>query len=259
MPFAIGDFYVYNVAKSKVGEETNRSWGRIEFFPYYRLYYILDEKEAFLQLKEKTIQLKSKHLYYIPAEQVVSGKAKMLDHLFIHFVPNFGHFNVIETCRDIIELETSECICELFEIIRQNYKKKETDARFAASGAIQLLLSIILKGQFGNNDKRDKFLPVLDYINVNLDKSLSLGELAEVMGYNKRYFGNLFKEVFTVSPIQYVTNRKMSVACRLLADSNLTIQEIAYQLGFESEFYFSRMFKIKTGKSPKEYRIDIRK
>lgn len=63
-----------------------------------------------------------------------------------------------------------------------------------------------------------------------------------------------FKKITGQSPNQYLLNLKLDKAKELLADTNLTISEVSYQVGFESLFYFSKAFKIKNGVSPKVYR-----
>lgn len=73
------------------------------------------------------------------------------------------------------------------------------------------------------------------------------------MGYSK--FRKLFKQVTGHSPGQYHLILRMNRAKALLQTTELNINEIAWQTGFESEFYFSRLFKKKTGLSPSNYRV----
>lgn len=68
------------------------------------------------------------------------------------------------------------------------------------------------------------------------------------------WFRKVFKEVIGTSPGQYLLNLKIEKCGQLLLETALTIGEIATRAGFESEFYFSRIFKKKTGFSPGEYR-----
>lgn len=248
--FDLGDFYVYNVGYREVGSD----WDKIGWFPYYRLYYIVESEDAFLMLRSTTVKLEAGHMYYIPAGQVVTGSAKMLKHSFIHFVPHFNDFDMLECYHEIIDLLVDKQVWKLFHIVEDCYNGTDISSRFAASGAIQLLLSMLLKNQPNNYLGQNKFLPVVDYINTNIGKAMTLEELAAVLNYNKRYFGIRFKEAFKVAPMQYVINKKITIACRLLVGGDLSVREIAFGLGFENEFYFSRIFKLKTGRSPTQYR-----
>jgi AraC-like DNA-binding protein len=53
-------------------------------------------------------------------------------------------------------------------------------------------------------------------------------------------------------------NIRLEKACNLLKETDLTVTQISYQLGFESEFYFSRIFRKKVGIAPKQFRTGRR-
>jgi AraC-like DNA-binding protein len=72
------------------------------------------------------------------------------------------------------------------------------------------------------------------------------------IGYSK--FRKLFKRSTGKSPNQYHINLRLDKAKELLSTTNLNVTEVAYQLGFDSVFYFSRLFKKKNGVSPKSFR-----
>jgi AraC-like DNA-binding protein len=83
-----------------------------------------------------------------------------------------------------------------------------------------------------------------------LDMKLLLRELP--MSYSK--FRKMFKQVTGESPNQYHLNLRLDKARELLKNTNLNVTEVAYSLGFESVFYFSKLFSKKNGISPKTYR-----
>jgi AraC-like DNA-binding protein len=87
-----------------------------------------------------------------------------------------------------------------------------------------------------------------------LDKPIDLEALAEELNVSYPLFRRSFKETVGISPGQYHLNIRIEKACRLLKETSLSMKEVASQLGFESEFYFSRIFKRKTGISPTQYR-----
>ncbi|HZX73643.1 MAG TPA: helix-turn-helix transcriptional regulator, partial [Cyclobacteriaceae bacterium] len=63
-----------------------------------------------------------------------------------------------------------------------------------------------------------------------------------------------FKTYTGISPGQYLLQLKIERAKMLLADPTKSIKTISYELNFESMFYFSKLFKEKTGLSPENYR-----
>ena len=89
----------------------------------------------------------------------------------------------------------------------------------------------------------------------SLDKPVDMEKLVRElpMGYSK--FRKAFKESTGESPNQYHLNLRLGRAKALLATTALSINEVAAQTGFDSLFYFSKLFKKKTGVSPRTYRL----
>lgn len=87
-----------------------------------------------------------------------------------------------------------------------------------------------------------------------LNRPVDLEMLAKDLNVSYPHFRKSFKETVGMSPGQYHLNIRIEKACRLLKETSLTMTEISYQLGFESEFYFSRIFKKKTGLAPTQFR-----
>lgn len=93
----------------------------------------------------------------------------------------------------------------------------------------------------------------------SIDNPLNLEEMVKElpMGYSK--FRKVFKDICGISPNQYHLDLRLNKAKDLLTTTNLTINQIADQTGFESIFYFSRRFKAKNGISPKLFRDKMSK
>lgn len=88
------------------------------------------------------------------------------------------------------------------------------------------------------------------YIDDNVSKKLSLGMVASIFGYSQNYLSSLFSRYASMSFVDYVNKAKVEKAKQLLADPNALVYEVASSLGFESPFYFSKVFKKETGLSP---------
>jgi len=88
----------------------------------------------------------------------------------------------------------------------------------------------------------------------NTGTAITVERVAEELGVSYSLFRKIFKKYTGISPGQYLIQLKIEKAKRLLSFPDKLIKEIAYDLGFESCFYFSKLFKEKTGFSPAKYR-----
>jgi len=95
---------------------------------------------------------------------------------------------------------------------------------------------------------KDRLDPVASAAEIDYD------EIAAEFGIGKQAFRKKFRRLTGLTPSQYRSRRLIERACLLLEQTNQTGRSISIQLGFESEFYFSRRFKQLMGVSPRVYR-----
>ena len=94
---------------------------------------------------------------------------------------------------------------------------------------------------------------VQKYIQNHIEERLTLNEVAAVFGLSPNYLSVLFKKTCNVGFSEYITQMKVSKAKSMLLDQDLRVYEVADRLGFESAFYFSKVFKKVAGVSPREF------
>ncbi len=97
----------------------------------------------------------------------------------------------------------------------------------------------------------------VQFINENYQQNLTLDIVARHINLNPAYFSSLFKKEMQISFSNYILQRRIEQAKRLLKNSNLSLVDIAINLGFETQSYFSNTFKKSTGMTPKEYRYHL--
>jgi two-component system response regulator YesN len=103
------------------------------------------------------------------------------------------------------------------------------------------------------NYKQQVVSNVQDYIRHNLGKRLSLHEVAAVFNFSPNYLSQLFTKYSGEGFVEYITGARIAVAKEMLARGEGPVYEIAEKLGYESAFYFSKVFKKVTGISPREF------
>lgn len=109
----------------------------------------------------------------------------------------------------------------------------------------------------GANLPSYKLQRVIEYINDNLTKELTLAEIAQVAGMNTHYFSRAFRRAMGIPPHRYVMNCRVKTAKKLLMDDGLPLVEIGMSVGFRNQGHFTTVFHKRTGVTPKAYRDAI--
>jgi YesN/AraC family two-component response regulator len=103
-------------------------------------------------------------------------------------------------------------------------------------------------------DPDDRMNRALNYIEKNIRKNIRLEDVADHVNVSPYYMSKIFKKEMNINFINYITDRKMSIAKEMLADTTLPIVNIAIELSFSDANYFGKVFKKAVGISPNEYR-----
>lgn len=97
-------------------------------------------------------------------------------------------------------------------------------------------------------------LTVLQYINANYAKDISLQTMADEIHLNRNYIGQLFKREIGYSYSKYLTELRVQKAKEMLLRSDLQIADVCDATGFNDYFYFIKVFKKETGCTPSQFR-----
>lgn len=111
-----------------------------------------------------------------------------------------------------------------------------------------------LKIQKKPDTHEDKMAEIRYFIDMNIGKNLKVSEIAETFGYHPNYLSRSFAAQYGLSPKQYITQRKLQKAEKMIKGSPDSISFIALSLGFPDECSFSRAYKNYYGYSPSALR-----
>ncbi len=87
----------------------------------------------------------------------------------------------------------------------------------------------------------------------NIDRVVNVDGMAKLLGVSPSHMNTVFKSYTAMTPHQYFISIKIRRAKELLETGNLPVKEIASRLGFDDQYYFSRLFHKKTGIAPSRW------
>ena len=107
-----------------------------------------------------------------------------------------------------------------------------------------------------NSEQREGFVmtQIKAFLADNCHRRISVDEVAHFSGYSKSHLSRLFKEATGISIVQFTNQLRVERACRLIRTGDGSIEEIAYEVGFQNLNHFYKTFKKVTGSLPSTYR-----
>ena len=283
IPVEALNLLMLNVGYAKHNGDWN--WKNV-YSPFTRIFCVTKGR-AWLHLSESTIELKSGHLYIIPAYTMHNYECnEWFEHYYLHVYEAFkSETNMFEFYDFPTEVEATEVdrllcqmMCQLhpeaqlpasdptaydnqtsFSGYVRRYNDMPLYDKMRLRGATLTLFSRFLEHAtpklWTTNERMQK---VLQYISAHLYNDIDIDSLAQVACVTKPYLIRLFKQDFGISPLKYINKKKVERAQLLLITEDMPVKDIAYTLGFNDYSYFIRMFKKTTGKTPQVYRDTMR-
>lgn len=125
-------------------------------------------------------------------------------------------------------------------VVLNNYKHKHIDV-FRSEEQLVNDVPFLLK-------------KVVKYIEENISNRIDINELAQMTRWSSQHFIRVFTQFMGDTPYQFILKKKMEKAKVLITETDISMKDIAFELGFQSYGNFCKLFKRETGKNPDEYR-----
>lgn len=160
--------------------------------------------------------------------------------------------------RTVYKVGIREDIVSMYKDAIQIAVQEKPSYQQYLAGTVNMLLGIAIyhdsNKEAGGDYSADKIDTAKSIIRKRFREAINLEEVAKEAGMSYSWFRKKFREYNGISPARYILGLRISEACRLLAESSLSIKEVAWNLNFDDNSYFSAMFLREVGMSPKEYR-----
>ena len=187
-----------------------------------------------------------------PVQNYIRNTAKIME-------PPCEHM-LIDNIPDVFIPNHRNDLLNLFSVLASQTQLNTSTAKLIVKEILFLINSDICKKERNEEQVIQTAADVAAlYITQNFQKNISLSEIAQIVHIDKSYLVRIFKKQYSIPPIEYLINLRLRHAIALLADTNMTIREIAFECGYSSASFFTRQFEKNLGKTPTSYRVDIRK
>ncbi|WP_455714184.1 helix-turn-helix domain-containing protein [Anaerosporobacter sp.] len=259
---------------------------------YYKLFYINAEKYEVLLNGKKLLLLGPNLLYINDRDQIELHSVNKDECKIVYFHPSVFNSRLdFESCNEKKELSITDKQ-DLFylEKFKWNVKNEakiislnensslligqkldrltellsEQDTMYwpcmSRTNMLEILFHIAQTGSQEGSilylEQGDSSLvsKVIEYLGLHYGDKITLEQLASTFGTNRTTLQNEFKKVIDKSPLQYLTQIRMKIACTLLKDTLIPINDICDRTGFSDMSYFVKVFKKEIGITPGEYR-----
>lgn len=229
---------------------------------FSRLYYI-ESGSGKIYFNDRETILTPGNIYFIPTGTRFSfhctdetAMKKLYFHLSL--ISQKDHCDLFSNIKKgVYPLSFQEAnACNIFDVYnRDDY----TNLLTLKSIIYNTIVAFYTKYSWDNIEMKQysqHILNVMSYIQSHLSISLTVKEIAEALFLSEGTVSKKFKSETGITVGTYIDNLIFTKANQLLLNKHCSIRDISAELGFCDQFYFSRRFKEKFGRSPKQYRKD---
>jgi AraC family transcriptional regulator of arabinose operon len=234
----------------------NHSYGP-EIRNYY-LFVLVNEGEATFFHKNGVIRLKKHDLLVMcPGEKIhyIAETPWSIQWvgLYGQTVEKYMRLLSIDGEDPIVKVEEYDDMETLLDDLYEMMGDRSEYSRCRQIALIYQFFSLLLRNSSKKSvvDIPESAKRIIDY---NFDKNITVKDISNMLYLSPEYLTRQFSEKYNVSPKEYLIEKRIAFAKKMLTESTACISEISNSVGYEDQLYFSRIFKKKTGLSPLEFR-----
>lgn len=165
------------------------------------------------------------------------------------------------TCTEILcNFSSNPFITPMFEQILYEIRNRKYGSDAICQKLLEILIIKIIRSRnlvpvsTSSVKMTKECAQIKDYLDANYGEHITLDTLTRLTHMNKYYMAHSFTKYTGLSPIQYLNDRRLETACRLLRETDYSVSDISSTVGFSSQSYFTQIFRKKYGTTPIKYR-----
>ena len=227
----------------------------------YDTFFFVKDGEVCLFIESESYILRAGDLAFLPKDKMraytpISSKATVYEINFVAQINALPWYSATMLADEkyAVHPKNTEEIAAIFESTVRYELNKLVHYDLAFCAAIASLIAIYAQLRQDEQKRIHAFSDTEKFMKENVEKSLTLGDIAAVSFTEPTYFIRKFKQAYGISPIAYFNKLKICRAMFLLCNTPLSVFDIAKKIGIHDGSYFTRLFKSQTGLTPSEYK-----
>lgn len=227
---------------------------------YYTLHVVLSGSGK-INMGGKTTRIKAGDIFFVPPNirfLYYPDKDNKWEYVWFNFVgdssPEYAKKIGLSIQKPVMPCKNFPKICSLLVEI---FAKIERNEKIAYCESLTVFSKIIEVNSITNSKNKTAISErAKDYVNQNyFNADLTVAGICSQFNVSHSYMCRIFKRDNGITLKNYIINKRIHEACRLLRESNLEIKEIVYSVGFLDIVHFMKIFKKYMDMTPKKYRI----
>ena len=227
--------------------------------PVMALVYVLDGSSEY-HFQSETVTVHAGDLIMLVPGEPYSFEvlSDTFHYSYVDFEHEEGRENTFQFKNTVYTFQNKSLFRNDFEKLGACYLYKNTGYRMKMREIIDRILyqiAVHLCNSYLPSEKYRKIDSSVEYLSKHfMDFSLTMQQVALLSELSESQFRRIFKEIYSVSPIQYINALRIERAKDLLVNSTRPVALIAEEAGFSDVYHFNKQFKTRTGKTPSQYR-----
>jgi len=224
-------------------------WRTHEIIDFYSLVFVLDGGVKYI-IEGEDYEAEQGDVVFIPPGKERTAWTSDMHYVAIDFILD----NEVEfPFQTVMKIPQINSYIKYFEEFNTEWLQQGFEYKLKCKGLLLLILHKLIAEK--NNQASNKNVEQIKaYISQNYYKPITLEHIADTISLSPVYCGAIFKKHESYSVSYYINKIRVNQSIMLMQKSSLNISEIAFQIGYNDTYYFSKVFKKMTGMTPSNYR-----
>jgi AraC family transcriptional regulator len=181
------------------------------------------------------------------------------DRMLRFLSPSVGTSVALAALRRPVEIQDVEALGTLARLLVGEVLNPSKHPVYAESLVGSIVTGLLDIPEHGNQPANGRLTQaqmnkLISRVNARSDRRLTVAEMAETVGLSESWFANVFKQTTGKTPLQWQLGTRIDLAKKLLMESDLTLVDVAAQLGFSDQAHLTKAFRQIAGETPAAWR-----